>query len=94
MSVTDFLSWLLASGGSVSAASWILERMAWFQAKAPDVKEWIFFGVSSVISVVAYLVVNYVPVEVLNAIAPYFLMISGIFISVIIGKMFHKVDKQ
>jgi len=93
MDIQQFLSWLLASGGSISAASWILERLPWFQAKAADVKEWIFFGFASLISVAAYLTTTYVPTDVLQAIAPYFLLVSGVFITTVVGKMFHKVDK-
>ena len=94
MDIQAFLKWLLASGGSVSAASWILERIPWFQGLTPDGKEWTFFGVASGISVASYLVTTYVPTDVLSAIAPYFLLVSGVFITTIVGKMFHKVDKK
>jgi hypothetical protein len=93
MSVNEFLQWLLGSGGAIIASSWILERVKWFQNQASDVKEWVFFGLASVFSVGAYLVVTYVSPNILNMIAPYFLIVGGVFLTVIIGKKFHETDK-
>lgn len=94
MTINDFLTWLLASGGSISATSWILERIGKFQQLASDVKEWIFFGLSTLISIGAYCVVTFVPKDAIEAITPYFLIISGTFITVILGKIYHKADKK
>ena len=93
MSINDFLQWMFASGGAIIAASWIFERVAWFQAQTPDLKELALFLASAVLSVGAYLVLTYIPENILVAIQPYFIMISGLFVTIIIGKMFHKVDK-
>lgn len=93
MELGMFLQWLLASGGSVSVVSWICERWDYFQKQTADVKEYIFTGLAAAISVGAYVVITYVPAAILALIAPYFLIVSGIFITVIVGKMFHKIDK-
>ena len=93
MELKEFLSWLIASGGSVSAASWILERVDWFQAQEAKFKEQFFFMVSSAIAILAYLGVTYIPEDVITMISPYFSIIAAVFSSVIIGKAFHKVDK-
>ena len=93
MSVNEFLNWIIVSGGGIIAASWILERLAWFQAQTSDIKEFCLFGFAAVISIAAYLVLTYVPAEVIVAIEPYFMIIGGLFSTIIIGKAFHKVDK-
>ena len=94
MGVQEFLKWLWLSGGSIIAASWIFERIQWFKAKSADEKEWFFFGLASLFSVGAYAAITYIPVATLDAIQPYFLIVSGIFITVVIGKMFHVADKN
>ena len=94
MTIDAFLSWFLTSGGSIITASWILERVAWFKLQSPDVKEYLFFGLSAVLSVLAYVVVTFVPAEILAQIAPYFVIISGTFVTVIVGKRFHETDKN
>lgn len=93
MGINEVLQWLLGSGGVVIAVSWIVERWAWFQAKAANVKEWLFFGFTAIVWVAAYLVVTYVPATVIAAIQPYFLGVSGLFITVVVGKLFHQADK-
>ena len=93
MTINDFLAWLLGSGGSVMAASWILERITWFQDKSAEFKEWFFFFLASAIALGAYAAVTYVPAETMQMLAPYFSVVSGIFISVVVGKAFHKLDK-
>ena len=94
MGINEFFQWLVSSGGTVIVASWILERVAWFQTKTADFKEWFFFGATSVIWAAAYAVVTYVPQEVLTAIQPWFLGISGLFVVSVVGKLFHKADKK
>ena len=93
MEINEFLQWLLASGGVTIVGSWIAERIPQFQVLEAKVKEMVFFGFVSVIWVAAYLVLNYVPQEVIEAIAPYFLGVSGLFVSIVVGKMFHRIDK-
>jgi hypothetical protein len=94
MDLTSFLTWLVVSGGSISVVSWLFERMNWFQALASDVKDYTIFGASVVVGCGALAVVTYVPAEVLAAIAPYFLVVSGTFATVFMGKAFHAVDKK
>ena len=93
MEINEFLKWLLGSGGVVIAVSWICERWAWFKALASNKKEWIFFGITAAIWAATYAVVTYVPATVLAAIAPWFMGVSGLFVTVIVGKLFHQADK-
>jgi hypothetical protein len=93
MELKDFLVWLASGGGGIIAASWLLERWAWFQAKTAEIKELILWGSSAFLAVGSYALVNYLPEASLAMIAPYFYIVSGIFVTVVIGKLFHKVDK-
>jgi drug/metabolite transporter (DMT)-like permease len=93
MDIGEFFKWILSSGGSIIAASWILDRFTFFQKFTADQKEWTFFGLSAAISVGAYLGVTYIPVQYITAATPYFLMISGTFLTVIVSKKFHQIDK-
>jgi hypothetical protein len=88
-----FLQWLVGGGGSILAVSWMLERMRWFQALYADQKDYIVFGCAAVVGCGALAVVMYVPQAFLDTIAPFFMLIASIFVTVFIVKIFHRVDK-
>jgi hypothetical protein len=94
MNLNDFLSWLVYSGGSIIAVSWVLEQVNWYKEQSPQLKKWVFFGLSAVVSVTALLVVNFVPAQVLQAIAPYFAAIAITFVNVFLGEVFHTATKE
>ena len=93
MDLSGFLTWIVASGGNVVIASWALERIAWYQAKTAQMKQWIFFGVSALLAVSSYSVVTFVPAGDLAIVAPFFLIVYGTFANVFLGNAFHKTDK-
>lgn len=93
MDINEFLQWLVGSGGTIIIASWIFERIPWFQSKTVQFKEWFFFGVVSVLWAGSYAVITYVPQAILTTLQPWFLGISSLFVAVVVGKLFHKVDK-
>jgi hypothetical protein len=93
MTLNEALLWLLNSGGGAAVASFILEFIPWYQAKTPEVKKYIYFGLAAVISVVAYLVLTFVPKEVLDAMAPYFTILYGVATTILFGTAFHKTTK-
>ena len=93
MNINDFLQWVVGGGGAVIVGSWLAERFPWFQNQLPDKKEWIFFGFTSIIWVAVYLVLNYMPKEFIDMLSPYFMGVSGLFVVVMLGKFFHKIDK-
>ena len=92
MTITQVLVWL-AGVGCVAAASWILERIPKYVALLAEAKRWIFFGVASVIAISAQLINVYVPVEVIQTLAPYFATMVYVFSYVFFGTAFHKIDK-
>lgn len=88
----SFLQWIVAGGGTI-AASWILESVAWYQEKEAMAKKWIFFGIASLITILSYVIFNYVPQDILTAIAPYFGILAGIWYTTFLGTAMHKVSK-
>jgi hypothetical protein len=94
MDLNSFLIFVISAGGNAIAASWILERITWYQAQSPDNKQYIFFGVAALLSVIAYSVLTYASPGVMTFIAPYFQMIGATFYAVFFGKQFHEVDKK
>ena len=93
MTLTDFLVWLTA-GGSIIAFSWLAERWAWFQLQTSNMKQGIMFGACVVLSLGAFAIQQYVPVETLNALAPWFGIVASIFVSLFLSKTFHQADKK
>jgi hypothetical protein len=92
MGIKDFIAWL-AGGGFIMAASFILERIAWYQALTADKKEWVFLGSAAVIGCGAVALATYVPAAVLTALAPYFGVVFAVFSYVFLGKAFHNTTK-
>jgi uncharacterized membrane protein YdcZ (DUF606 family) len=92
MELNQFLTWLTA-GGSIVAVSFILERIAAFQALASNVKQMVTFGACVALSFGAFAVNTYVPAEVLTQLMPWFSMVSGLFGVLFISQTFHKADK-
>ena len=90
----DFLVWLMSSGGGIAVASWIAERIPAFQGLTARMKEFLLFAASAVFSVAAYAVTVFVNPAVLESIAPWFLIVSGIFSTIVVGKIFHSADKR
>lgn len=91
MGITDFLSWLMG-GGFLMAASWLLERFPKYVALSAKAKEWIFFGVATVLGIGSYAFSQYVPADVITSLSPYFIIVASVFSYVFIGKAFHRID--
>lgn len=94
MDFAMFMQYLISGGGSILAASFLLERFSGYKnLESSELKDWIFFGVSSVIGVGAYLLVTFAP-EFMVIAEPYFVILAGIFGFVFLGKRFHAEDKS
>ena len=92
MTLSDFLV-LLGGVGVVAAVSWVFEYFAWFQNTEPKTKQLIFFITCVVIAIGAYCIKTFVPVEILNQIAPFFELIAAIFAYLFLGEKFHSTTK-
>jgi hypothetical protein len=87
-----FLNWLVFGGGSVMAASFLLERIAWFQLQVAETKKYITYAASSLLGIGAYALITYAPAFVAAA-QPYFMVLAGTFVMIFLNNLFHKFDK-
>jgi drug/metabolite transporter (DMT)-like permease len=92
MDFAMFLNWIVFGGGAVMCASWVLDRVAWFQAQSPELKKVIAYVLSAVFGIGAYLLVTLAPDFVALA-QPYFMVIASVFSSIFLSNVFHKYDK-
>ena len=92
MGIKEFIIWL-GGGGFIMATSFILERIPWYQKLSAQIRDWVFFGAAGVIGCAAVAIATYVPVDVLNGLAPFFGVIFAVFSYVFLGKVFHRNDK-
>lgn len=94
MTLEQTIYWLVNSGGGAAVASFILEKLDWFQNQTSSAKQNIYFGATVLITIASYLVMTYVPKEYIDAAAPYFGMLYSSFAAIYIGTAFHKVTKK
>jgi len=93
MDLQSFLVYLCSSGGNIAAASFLLEQLDFYQAQLPRAKKLIFAGVALVLALAGYVVLTYVPKEVLDAMAPFFGILYATVSSVFLGEVFHQKTK-
>lgn len=94
MSIQEFVLWLAGGLGSTFVFSYIAERWAWFQSLKADTKTLVSTIGASVLAVLAYVVITYVPAEVWVLLSPYWQIIVGV-VTVNYGQqVFHKYDKE
>lgn len=90
--LTQFLTWLITSAGASAVASFLLERLAAFQAQPATRKPWIVYGASVVIALAAYAVQTYVPADVLAQLQPVFAILAGLTIPFVASQFAHSND--
>lgn len=94
MSIQDFLLWLASGLGSSAIMSYIMERLEWFQNLVSDKKRLYATVGASVISILSFLTLKYVPAEVWDLLSPYWQLVLGV-IAVNYGvEVFHFFDKK
>lgn len=91
--LSTFLQWLVGGPGAVMAVSWLLERMKWFQALTSEQKQYTVFGAAAAVGCGALAVVKFASPAFLDAVAPFFMVVSAIFVSLFVMKAFHSQDK-
>lgn len=92
LNIKDVFIWLYASGGSSAVLSVVFERWDKFQALSPKDKEYTFVYYSIFLSLCAWMVVSWVPVEILNTLAVPFTIVVGTLATALFGKLVHKAD--
>lgn len=90
MDLSSFLVWL-SGGGALIAASWILGQFSWYINMIEKAKQWVFFGLSLVFAGGSFAVTSYVSADVLSKIAPWFLLVAFVFVSIFINKSYARL---
>lgn len=94
MSIQDFLVWLSGGLGATIVASYVMERLAWFQKRGVEAKKIIKTAGASGVAILAYVTYQYVPAEVWVILTPYWQLVLGA-IAVNYGvEVFHWFDKK
>lgn len=79
--VVEFLEMLSGPAGWAILGvffSTIFEKWMWFTEQESQIKQIIVVASSVVVSMLSYVLLNHVPAEVMQAIAPYFIILYGI----------------
>ena len=92
MMLNDFLVYL-SGVGVIAAVSWLWEYFDWFPTMEVKNKKLLLFGISAIVALSAYAVQTYVPVDIINQIAPFFSIIAVLFINLFAAESFHAVTK-
>jgi len=92
--INELLNWIVNSGGGILAASWALERIRGFQARAPDTKRLITIVVSVGISLAAYALMTYVPAAIMAQVNPWLTVAAGTVIVYSGGQVYHQATKN
>lgn len=86
----QFLAVLITAGGAGSVVSYLLKYVKNFEAiDNPDLKKLIVGGLTSLVAVLAYVGITYIPKELFDAINPYVAIIAPIILSYVSSQWFH-----
>ena len=94
MSINDFLIWMYGGLGSSLVFSYFAERWERFQMLSSDQRKLYKTIGASLVAIVSYLAITYVPVDFWTLLSPYWELVLGV-IAVNYGvEMFHLFDKN
>jgi hypothetical protein len=91
--LTQFILWMIYSGGSIIVASWLLEHIPKFVALASEAKSLITKAVSVALALGFYAILTYVPAATMSALAPWFAIAAGTVLTHSAGQVVHKLTK-
>jgi len=94
MEIKEFLVWVASGLGATSVFSYFAERWAWFQKLATDTKKLVSTVSASVLAILAYVIVTYVPAEVWVVLSPYWQIVVGVVVINYGTQVFHSYDKE
>ena len=93
MELYELFVWLTGFGATV-VASYFAERYWRFQALNSEMKRLWKTVVASVIAIIAFLTIEYVPVEFWSAVAPYWKLVFGVIVANYGTEVFHFFDRK
>ena len=93
-SLQEVFAWVIYSGGAMLIVSWILDKIPAFLALPPEIKKIVNIAASSLMAILFYLGLTYIPAEVFAIMAPYFTIISGVVILYSGQQVVHRLTKD
>ena len=93
MELTDFLQWLVFSGGAVVAFSWFAEQFPSWHALTAELKKLYSFLGSALLALGGWAILNYAPDVMLQALYEPFFILSGLFAMIFLGQRWHSATK-
>jgi len=89
----EFLTWVIAGGGSIVAANFFLGKLKWFRNLVFDTQQIVLYGVASVLGIGAKLLMTYAP-SFIGVAEPYFIILAATFISIFVSNSFRAVNAK
>ncbi len=93
MTTSEFLGWLMNSGGIAIVVSWIAERLPFYQAWPPDAKKISYIIACVALGLALYAAQTYVTPATWAAIDPWFKVAAGLVLMTSAGTGYHKLAK-
>jgi hypothetical protein len=94
MTIYQALVWFATAAGSAAALSFIAERIPSFQTLSETTKSNVHLFGSMIIALASYAILTYTPQDVLSAIAPWFTVVYGVFVTWMANQLAHKNDPK
>lgn len=94
MELSEFLQWLVFSGGAVMAFSWIVEQFDGWHTLTEQMKRFYSFAGSTLLALSGWAVMVYAPPELLATLYEPFSVVTGIFVSVFLNQQWHSATKS
>ncbi len=89
-----FLIWIAMGGGASAIVSWLCERWPWYQSQQAGRKSLYMLLATAVLAILAKVLVDYLPVEIIQAATPYIAILVSIVSVWATGQGFHALQKN
>jgi len=92
MTMVEFLILLGTGAGAMGAASFLLERWAWFQALKAETRGLVVLCVAVVVALIAFAVARFVPSAILQELQVWFQVVYTVVIYWLASQVAHRID--
>ena len=96
MDINDFLQMLAGPAGWVALGGFfsvVLAKWTWFNTQSSSIKQALVIALSVVVSALSHVIFTYTPVEVMQALAPYWVILYGVIATYTSSQVMHRLKK-
>jgi hypothetical protein len=96
MEMLDFLQMLSGPAGWVALGTFfsvVLAKWSWFAMQSSGVKQTVVIALSVLVSVLSHVVFTYTPANVMQALAPYWVILYGTIATYTSSQVMHRLKK-